>query len=119
MQQIDSGSVQDLGKLNVDVFQAMLWCGATWHEVDDGTIRNCLRKSAIMRAEWHANIKNLDEHMESKMEEATLKLGNLVAILNLGFDVQHKLLEKLSPLEYVNIDGEDDFEVEYSPEELV
>ena len=38
---------------------------------------------------------------------------------NLGFDVQGKPLEKLSPLEYINMEGECDFEVEYSTEELV
>jgi hypothetical protein len=30
-----------------------------------------------------------------------------------------KPIEKLSPLEYINMEGEDDFEVEYSTEELV
>ena len=57
--------------------------------------------------------------MKTKMEEATLELGNLIASLNLGFDVQGKPLEKLSPLEYINTEGEDDFEVEYSIDELV
>ena len=62
---------------------------------------------------------NLDERMNTKMEETTLELGNLIATLNLGFDVQGKPLEKLSSLEYVNMEGEDDFEVEYSTKELV
>ena len=97
----------------------MLWCVATWHEVDNQTIRNCWRKSVILHAEWNANIYNLDERMKTKMEEATLELGNLIASLNLGFDVQGKPLEKLSPLEYINTEGEDDFEVEYSIDELV
>jgi hypothetical protein len=30
-----------------------------------------------------------------------------------------KPIEKLSPLEYINMEGEDDFEVEYSTEEIV
>ena len=52
--------------------------------------------------------------------EATLELGNLIAALSLGFDVLGKPLKKLSPLEYINMEGEDDFEVEYySIEELV
>ena len=55
----------------------------------------------------------------TKMEEATLELGNIIAALNVGFDVQGKPLEKFSPLEYVNMEGEDDYEVEYSIEELV
>ena len=62
---------------------------------------------------------NLDERMNTKMEETTLELGNLITALNLGFDVQGKPLEKLSSLEYVNMEGEDDFEVEYSTKELV
>ena len=71
---------------------------------------------------------NMDEKMpdgqhilclKTKMEEVTLELGNLIAALNLGFDVQGKTLEKLSPFEYINMEGEDDFEVEYSIEELV
>jgi hypothetical protein len=53
------------------------------------------------------------------MEEATLELGNFIAALNLGLDVEGKHVEKLSPLEYINMEGEDDFEVEYSTEELV
>ena len=36
-----------------------------------------------------------------------------------SIDVQGKPLEKLSPLAYVNMEGEEDFEVEYSTEELV
>ena len=110
---------EDLGKLNVDVFQAMLWCVVAWHELDDQTIRNCWRKSAILPAEWNADINNLDERMKSKMEEATLELGRLIAALNLGLDVEGKPVEKLCPLEYINMEGEDDFEVEFSTEELV
>src|ERR1700736_5743425 len=110
---------EDLGKLNVDVFQAMLWCVAAWHELDDQTIRNCWRKSAILPAEWNANINNLDERMKSKMEEATLELGRLITALNLGLDVEGKRVEKLCPLEYINMEGEDDFEGEFSTEELV
>jgi hypothetical protein len=48
-----------------------------------------------------------------------MQLGNLIAALNLGLDVEGKLIKKLSPLEFINIEGEDDFEVEYSTEELV
>ena len=48
-----------------------------------------------------------------------MELGNLIVALNSGFDVQGKPLEKLSPLEYVNMVGEDDLEVEYFTEELV
>ena len=39
--------------------------------------------------------------------------------LYLGLDVEGKPIEKLSPLEYINMEGEDDSEVEYSIEELV
>src|ERR1700736_6601491 len=84
LQQIDNNSNEDLEKLNVDVFQAMLWCVAAWHELDDQTIRNCWRKSAILPIKWNADIKNCDEFMKSKMEEAALELGNLIATLNLG-----------------------------------
>ena len=49
----------------------------------------------------------------------SMELGNLIVALNSGFDVQGKPLEKLSPLEYVNMEGEDDLEVEYFTEELV
>ena len=115
MQQINSKSIEDLGKL--DVFQAMLWCVAAWHEVDDHTIRDCWRKSTILPAKWNAYINNLDERMKTKMKETTLELGNLIAGLNLGIDVQGKHLDKLSPLEYINMEGKDDFEVEYSVEE--
>jgi hypothetical protein len=108
-----------MGKLNVDLFQAMLWCVAAWHELDDQTIRNCWRKSTILPAKWNADINNYDERMKSKMEEAALELGNLIAALNLGLDVEGKPIEKLSPLGYINMKGEDDFEVEYSTEELV
>jgi hypothetical protein len=48
-----------------------------------------------------------------------MQLGNLITALNLGLDVKGKHIEKLSPLEFINIEGEDDFEVEYSIEELV
>ena len=34
-------------------------------------------------------------------------------------DVEGKHIEKLGSLEYINMEGEDDFEVEYSTEELV
>jgi len=53
------------------------------------------------------------------MEEATLELGNLIAVLNLGLDVEGKPIEKLSPLEYLNMEGDDDFEVGYSIQKLV
>lgn len=52
LQQIYSRPDEDLGKSNVDLFQAMLWCVAGWHELDDQTIRNCWRKSAILPAQW-------------------------------------------------------------------
>jgi hypothetical protein len=97
----------------------MLWCVAAWHELDDQTIRNCWRKSAILPIEWNANINNFDERTKSKMEETTLELGNLIAALNLGLDVKSKPIEKHSPLEYINMEGEDGFEVEYSTEELM
>ncbi|OAE20346.1 hypothetical protein AXG93_209s1140 [Marchantia polymorpha subsp. ruderalis] len=53
------------------------------------------------------------------MEEAALELGKLIGALNLGLDVEDKLIEKLSPLKYINMEGEDDVEVEYSTEKLV
>ena len=105
-QQINSNSVEDLGKLNVDVFQAMLWCVVAWHKVDDQIIINYWRISAILPT----YINNIDERMKTKMEEATLEVGNLIATL--GFDVQSKHLEKLYLLEYVNMEGEDDFQVQ-------
>lgn len=105
--------------MQLDLFQAMLWCVAAWHELDDQTIRNCWRKSVILPAEWNADINNFDERMKSKMEEASLELGNLIAALNLGLDIEGKPVEKLCALEYINMEGEDDFEVEYSTEELV
>ncbi|OAE23210.1 hypothetical protein AXG93_1630s1250 [Marchantia polymorpha subsp. ruderalis] len=110
---------EDLGKLNVDLFQAMLWCVVAWHELDDQTIRSCWRKSAILPVEWNADINNSDERMKSQIEEAALELGNLIAALNLGLNVEGKPIEKLSSLEYINMEGEDDFEVEYSNDELV
>jgi hypothetical protein len=119
LQQIDNNSNEDMEKLNVDLFQAMLWCVAACHEFDDQTIRNCWRKSAILHAERNAYINNYDERMKSRMKEAYLKLGNLIIALNLGLDVEGKPIEKLSPLKYINMEGEDDFEVEYSTEELV
>jgi len=36
---------------------------------------------------------NLDERMKSKMEEATLELGRLIAALKLGLDVEGKPVE--------------------------
>ena len=57
--------------------------------------------------------------MDEKRPDGQQILWMTSATLNLGFDVQGKPLEKLSPLEYVNMEGEDDFEVEYSTEELV
>ena len=48
-----------------------------------------------------------------------MELGRLIAALNLGLDVEGKHVEKLCPLEYINMEGEDDFEVEFSTEELV
>ena len=53
------------------------------------------------------------------MEETILELGNLTAAFNLGLDVEGKHVEKLCPLEYINMEGEHDFEVEYYTEELV
>jgi hypothetical protein len=53
------------------------------------------------------------------MEEKALELSNLIAAVNLDLDVEGKPIEKLSPLEYINMEGEDDSEVEYSIEELV
>lgn len=115
MQQIDN-SYKDLEKLNVDLFQAMLWCVMAWHELNYQTIKNCWRKSAMLLAEWNADINNFDESMKSKIEEWALKLGNLIVALNMSLDVEGKPIEKLSPLEYLNLKGEDDFEVEYSNE---
>src|ERR1700738_3965118 len=92
---------------------------SAWHELDDQTIRNCWRKSAVLPTEWNADINNFDERMKFKMEEVALELGNLIAALNLGLDVEGKLVEKLCPLEYINMKDEDDFEVEFSTEELV
>src|SRR6202011_886153 len=57
--------------------------------------------------------------MKSKGEEETLELGRFIAALNLGLDVEGKPVEKFCPLEYINMEGEDDFEVEFSSEELV
>ena len=51
--------------------------------------------------------------MKSKMEEAALELSRLIVALNLGLDVKSKPVEKLGPLEYINMEGEDDFEVEF------
>jgi hypothetical protein len=119
LQQIDNNLNEDLGKLNADLFQAMLWCVAAWHELDDQTIINCWRMSTILPSKWNAYINNSDERMKSKMKETTLELGNLIATLNLGLDVEGKPIEKLSPLEYINMKGEEDFEVEHSNEELV
>jgi hypothetical protein len=49
-----------------------------------------------------------------------LELGNLITALNLGLDVEGKPIEKLSPLEYINMEGDFRwFEVEYSTKELV
>jgi len=76
-------------------------------------------ESAILHAQWNAYINNYDERIKSKMEEGALELGNLITALNLGLDVEGKPIEKLSPLEYINMEGEDDFEVEYFIEELV
>ena len=48
-----------------------------------------------------------------------MELGRLIAALNLGLDAEGKHVEKLLPLEYINMEGEDDFEVELSTEKLV
>ena len=53
-----------------------------------------------------------------KVDEAVLELGTLIGALNLGSDVHGHPLEKLSPMEYVNMEGEDEFEVELSEELL-
>ena len=119
LQQFDRGSVQDLGKLNVNLFEALLWSVAAWHELDDQTIRNCWRKSAILPVDWNADIQNLDERVKMKVDEAVLELGTLIGALNLGSDIHGHPLEKLSPMEYVNMEGEDEFEVELSAEELL
>ncbi|OAE33101.1 hypothetical protein AXG93_3896s1000 [Marchantia polymorpha subsp. ruderalis] len=52
-------------------------------------------------------------------EEAALELGNLIVALNLSLDVEVKPIEKLSSLEYINMEGEDDFKVEYSNDDLL
>ena len=57
--------------------------------------------------------------MKARTEEAVLELATLIGALNLGFDVHGLPLEKLSPTEYVNMEGEDEFEVEYSTQDLV
>ena len=58
--------------------------------------------------------KKIDEHIKSKMEDSTLELGRLIVALNLGLDIEGKNVEKLCPLEYINMEGEDYFEVEFS-----
>jgi hypothetical protein len=35
LQQIDNNSNKHFGKLNIDLFHAMLWCVVAWHELDD------------------------------------------------------------------------------------
>ena len=100
-------------------FEALLWSVAAWHELDDQTIRNCWQKSAILSVDWNADIKNLDERVKMKVDEAVLELGTLIGALNLGSDIHGHPLEKLSPMEYVNMEGEDKFEVELSAEELL
>lgn len=112
-QQIDNSN-EDLTKQNVDLFQAMLWCVMAWHKLDDQIIRNYWRKSTILPVECNADFNNSDERIKSKLEKAALELGNLIAALNLGLDVEVKPKEKFSTLEYINMEGEDDFEVEYS-----
>ena len=52
-------------------------------------------------------------------DEAVLELRTLIGALNLGSDVHGHPLEKVSPMEYVNMEGEDKFEVELSTEELL
>ena len=54
-----------------------------------------------------------------KVDEAVLELGTLIGALNLGSDVHGYPLEKLSLMEYVNMEGKDEFEVELSAEELL
>lgn len=117
-QQIDNLD-ENLEKLNVDLFQSMLWFVVAWHELNDQTIKNCWTKSAILPTEWNADINISDESMKSKIEEAALELGNLIAALNLDLYVEGKLIEKFSPLEYINMEVEDEFEMEYSTEELM
>lgn len=78
-----------------------------------------------MPTEWNAHINNFDERIKPKMEEAALKLANPIAALanpiaalNLGSDIEGKPLENLCPLEYINNESEDNYEVEYSTRSL-
>jgi hypothetical protein len=48
-----------------------------------------------------------------------LELGNLITALNLGLDVEGKPIKKRSPLEYINMEGEDDLRWNNSTKELV
>ena len=48
-----------------------------------------------MHAEWNASVDNLDECIKTKIEEAPLEMGNLIAAWNLGFDVQGKPLARV------------------------
>ena len=53
------------------------------------------------------------------MEEANLHLGNFIAAFNQGLDIEVNPIEKLSTWESINMEAEDEFEVEYSMDELV
>ena len=47
LQQIDNNSNEDLGKLNVDLFQGVLWCVATWHELVTGFMNFMARQGSV------------------------------------------------------------------------
>ena len=71
LQQIYNNSNGELGKLNLDAFQAMLWSEAAWHDPDDRTARNFWRKSDILHAKNNANMNNLDDRIKHMKEVAS------------------------------------------------
>ena len=107
-----------LGKSNVGVFHSMLWCVSEWHSVDGQTVKDCWRMSAILLSQWDADTNNLDDRTNSKIVEASFVLVGLIAALHLGVDVEGNPVENLTPLEYRNMDAEDDFEGEFYTQEL-
>ncbi|KAL2629671.1 hypothetical protein R1flu_014357 [Riccia fluitans] len=104
--------LMDVGKIQPDVKQAIVWSAQVWQDTSTSTMRNCWRKASILPVAWNANIQVQDERRTAKDTLELTDLDNLISALNLGADA-------LTTEEYVSLARENDIEEELTDAVLV
>jgi hypothetical protein len=80
LKQFNVISNKDLGGVNADLFQAMLWSMITWNELDEQAFRDYWRKSSILLLDWDADINILYECVKLKWRTKLLSWRSLLKL---------------------------------------